>query len=77
MLVDVLISDTETRGAPRKHNSLEIERWCRKQLERNNSFLTDAKNLRAQLIDKASDWQGRENWNLPARTKFDQALTDF
>jgi hypothetical protein len=61
MLIDVLISATETRGAPRKHNSLEIERWCRNQLERNNSFLTDAKNLRAQLIDIASDWQGRKH----------------
>ena len=58
MLVDLLISATETRGAPRKHNSLEIERWCRNQLERNNSLLKEANNLRARLIDGACDWQG-------------------
>ncbi len=58
MLVELLVSVTETRGAPRKHNSLEIERWCRNQLERKNSFVKEPDNLRARLIDSACDWQG-------------------
>lgn len=64
MLVDLLITATETRGAPRKYNSLEIERWCRNELERNNSFLKEASNLRAQLIARACDWQGEKHLKL-------------
>ena len=57
-LISLLIEATETRGAPSKHNLLEIERWCRNHLERNTGLLNEAINMRATLINSACDWQG-------------------
>lgn len=57
-LVSLLIEATETRGAPNKHNLLEVERWCRNHLERNTGLLKETSNLRATLINGVWDWQG-------------------
>lgn len=60
-LISLLVSRNETRGAPRKHNALEIERWCRSHLERNTPILRNSENLKATLINAACDWQGEKN----------------
>ncbi len=57
-LVSLLIEATETRGAPNKHNLLEVERWCRNHIERNTELLRDTAKPKAVLINAASDWQG-------------------
>ncbi len=64
-LVSMLIEATETRGAPNKHNLLEVERWCRNHIERNTDLMKETHKLRAALINRAWDWQG-ETYPEPA-----------
>lgn len=80
-LVSLLVAATETRGAPSKHNLLEVERWCRNHLELNTGLLKETSNLRATLINRAWDWQG-ETYPEPAgpdqiRPIVDRLLTEY
>ncbi|ATN32986.1 hypothetical protein ACO34A_04120 [Rhizobium sp. ACO-34A] len=57
-LIEHLIAQNETRGAPPAYDLNKIERWCRDQLERNVVLKGVTGELSATLINAASDWQG-------------------
>ncbi|QCI98798.1 hypothetical protein [Agrobacterium larrymoorei] len=58
-LIEHLIRQNETRGAPPAYDLNKIERWCRDQLERNAVLKDMTGELSATLINAASDWQGK------------------